>query len=515
MPAISPATMVNISMGIPDSQTFILGGSLANHHSFPLSEELTIKYQHSHQTTTFVLSDYFSQSICKSGAALVNTHSSLLLWQKNGALRKQQHQHSLGLVSELDEGDVKTALSNMPSLRSLLPLTQGSLTTGELQVTNEHNEVCAHAGVWTFESEQMPQQITFITLQNSSATPKVRKELRRYITLLNRTQYSQQNLKSNPASIYPLLVANYQQYKPRLSVHLAKKNTALQGASLVIHNYLCFMRHNEWGILADYDSEFLHDYRVSLRKIRTILSLFKGVYSAEQTTRLQHQLKQHMQATSALRDLDVYLIQRQQFYDLLPQDLQNGLTAVFEFFEQQRSQQYAKVIRYLRSCDYQTSSTKLVQLFAAARSPEPGPKANRTIGTYTTKLIDRRTKKLSGAARKLNSTSSAAELHQLRIQCKKLRYLVEFIQPTFSQKRFKKLLNELKTLQNLLGTFNDLIVQQKRLADLLTCSLSTDKKRQQEALKSLKKLILSLHQLQVEKHHQIICQLQKYNQSRI
>jgi CHAD domain-containing protein len=64
-------------------------------------------------------------------------------------------------------------------------------------------------------------------------------------------------------------------------------------------------------------------------------------------------------------------------------------------------------------------------------------------------------------------------LHALRIDCKKLRYLIEFFASLFPPKKVTRLVNQLKRLQDNLGDFNDLSVQQAYLLNIageLPCS---------------------------------------------
>ena len=58
------------------------------------------------------------------------------------------------------------------------------------------------------------------------------------------------------------------------------------------------------------------------------------------------------------------------------------------------------------------------------------------------------------------------KLHALRIECKKLRYLIEFFSSLFARKKINALIGQLKKLQNNLGDFNDLCVQEEYLLDI-------------------------------------------------
>jgi CHAD domain-containing protein len=62
-----------------------------------------------------------------------------------------------------------------------------------------------------------------------------------------------------------------------------------------------------------------------------------------------------------------------------------------------------------------------------------------------------------GAA--IDDDSPAEALHELRITCKKLRYLLEFFQSLYPPKRIGRLVKTLKSFQNVLGEFQDTEVQ--------------------------------------------------------
>ena len=57
-------------------------------------------------------------------------------------------------------------------------------------------------------------------------------------------------------------------------------------------------------------------------------------------------------------------------------------------------------------------------------------------------------------------------LHALRIECKKLRYLMEFFTSLFLRKKINVLIDQLKKLQDNLGDFNDLCVQEEYLLNI-------------------------------------------------
>ena len=91
-------------------------------------------------------------------------------------------------------------------------------------------------------------------------------------------------------------------------------------------------------------------------------------------------------------------------------------------------------------------------------------------GRVAAKAVRKALKKVLAHGRRANSETSNAELHELRIDCKKLRYLLEFFSSLFPPKAASQVVRQMKVLQDNLGTFVDLSLQmeflQKRLEAL-------------------------------------------------
>ena len=63
----------------------------------------------------------------------------------------------------------------------------------------------------------------------------------------------------------------------------------------------------------------------------------------------------------------------------------------------------------------------------------------------------------------IHDETPATALHELRIECKKLRYLMEFFRSLYDDGKIDRLIKALKQLQDNLGDFNDYEVQQGSL----------------------------------------------------
>ncbi len=221
------------------------------------------------------------------------------------------------------------------------------------------------------------------------------------------------------------------------------------------------IRALEPGVIAGVDPEFLHQYRVNLRRSRAIgesvLATARRSGNKKKATNnkvpgLKKQLKrlkQGAQATSDLRDLDVFL----ESLDTTPpplsprprRDLQRWLHARHHAHHEALCQQlndrdYAEAMldwqRYLASKSFQQAlgrlSSKRIEAVLAER-----------IATHDRDLAV------------ISSESDDEAFHDLRKCVKRIRYLAE-LEP----RRHRDFLAGLKRRQTLLGDFQDLCARQ-------------------------------------------------------
>jgi CHAD domain-containing protein len=91
------------------------------------------------------------------------------------------------------------------------------------------------------------------------------------------------------------------------------------------------------------------------------------------------------------------------------------------------------------------------------------PDAARPVNELAAERIWRIYRRVWKRARVIDKNAPADALHALRIECKKLRYLLEFFKSLFPPKEVSLLIQSLKQLQTRLGNFNDCEVQRLTL----------------------------------------------------
>ena len=92
------------------------------------------------------------------------------------------------------------------------------------------------------------------------------------------------------------------------------------------------------------------------------------------------------------------------------------------------------------------------------------------------KFIFKRFKQVLKRGQAIGEDTPDEALHNLRIDCKKLRYLLEFFASLFPKDKMDKLIGYMKKLQDNLGNFNDLSVQQQELLTYLNEVLSRSRR---------------------------------------
>ncbi len=253
------------------------------------------------------------------------------------------------------------------------------------------------------------------------------------------------------------------EYTLRPPFGLKSETPAREAVGRVVRSMLEIATGTVPGILSDLDTEFLHDYRICLRKIRSVLTLVKEVYPAEETLRMRQILGDLARQTNRLRDLDVYLLARDEYLELLPPGLRPALDEMFDDFSAERGIEVRRVISKLRAHSWSRLMGEIEECFSPKNPHPPSPASALPVGPLVFRCIYKRYRKIRVIATEIGVESSDDAVHQLRIQCKKLRYLMEFFAELIPREEVTALQKLLRRLQSRLGEFNDASVQQQSL----------------------------------------------------
>ena len=218
-------------------------------------------------------------------------------------------------------------------------------------------------------------------------------------------------------------------------------------------------------VLVGNDPDDIHDLRVATRRTRTLVGQVPGVFPREVTKPYRHGFKRIGIVTGDCRDLDVWL------------------DAIEEHREASKAEDaihldlLKNLISHTRDTAREGVRNELAQpwfpdLLGGWRAFLHAPRQVRSsvvslpLKTVATSRILKAHRRLIKHGRALPAMPSACQLHRLRIDGKKLRYLLEFFGHLFDANRCHALIADLKALQDVLSGINDREVQVEALAAL-------------------------------------------------
>jgi CHAD domain-containing protein len=228
------------------------------------------------------------------------------------------------------------------------------------------------------------------------------------------------------------------------------------------------MRINEANIEKDLDTEFLHDFRVAIRRTRSALGQIKYVFPTKTTDRFKKDFAFVGKLSNELRDLDVYLLYEDKYKGMVPPILRDDIDPLFDHLRKKRSKALQKVIRGLNAKKY----AKILKdwetfLNKSQRDSVTASNSKLPVIDLARNRIYKKYRNVVKVGSQVLENTEDEMLHVLRIHCKKLRYLMEFFSSLFPHKKINILIGQLKKLQDNLGDFNDLCVQREYLLNII------------------------------------------------
>lgn len=243
------------------------------------------------------------------------------------------------------------------------------------------------------------------------------------------------------------------------AVPLSRNMTARQALAAILDRLRDHVLDNEAGTRDQLDIEFLHDFRVAIRRARSLLRGTEGILDPAATAELASELQWLALLTSPVRDFDVHLEQ-------LGPSGDDGLDPLRHYMESRRDKAQAELIAALDSPRYRDLLEKWQEAAAVEADPADVPWADRKAGQAADHFIDRAFKRVIRRGEAITDDSPPEALHDLRKRAKELRYLLECFQTLYPQGPRTAAVKELKALQDNLGEFQDCQVQAAAIGEM-------------------------------------------------
>lgn len=359
-------------------------------------------------------------------------------------------------IAELGDNRLSQQLLPLLEMRALLPVVSLNLQLYQLNILNKDQKTVARLTIEEYEDLKHR-----LTLKPIKGYDKVTEKLTGF--LLNSMGLEKLNK--------PLLIAALKNqgrkpadYSSKLNLKLESNLPVHQAVKIIYATLLQAIKLNEQGTINAIDTEFLHDFRVAIRRTRAGLSQLKAALPADMTNRYSQHFAWLGQITGTPRDLDVYLLNFPAYQAALPPEMQVALLPLRDFLQRKQAVAQQELSKYLRSKKYLMPLIAWEQYLNLPAEKSITPEV---VELSVKQLADLRIRKVYQRVIKQGSViteqSPDTALHELRKTCKKLRYLIEFFQSLYPPAEIKALIKNLKELQELLGDFQDCAVQKLAL----------------------------------------------------
>ncbi len=225
------------------------------------------------------------------------------------------------------------------------------------------------------------------------------------------------------------------------------------------------MVKREAGTIDGSDIEELHDMRVAVRRMRAAVELFRPALPRKQAAWLRKDLRRIGRALGPARDCDVMLANLEAYRAAAPGRTQEAFDPLTRRWRKRRARARKAMLRYLASKRYRVSKRKIAACLEVADAPAAAPPSLPAVTEAAPRLLAARYERLLAYGPSLHG-ASIETLHDLRIDCKRLRYALEFLREILSAPAAAAI-EDVKRAQDHLGDLNDAYVAGESLRKLL------------------------------------------------
>ena len=355
------------------------------------------------------------------------------------------------MPAELPAGIVLDLVTRPAWIRALVPYATTEATTTTYAIRNKDGKTVARvhwtAGALTKPAEApLPPRVGIEVLRGyDPEARRVRKALTKNTPLTASDDSWFTVVRAQPA-LRPTVAQRFGM-RPDQAADFAVADALL--------GYLSEMDATVDGIVADIDSEYLHDFRVAVRRTRSVIKLLGDVLPEGLAERTAPEFRWLGDITTPTRDLDVYLLELDSLAATVTHP--DDLTAFGAYVAEKRAAAQQALASALRSPRY----TELVSAWRTALAgviAHPSH-TDKTASELAVERLHKMFRKCQKRAARITADSESELVHDLRKACKEMRYLMEVFKPLCDKDAFKSVIADFKELQDLLGEFQDGEVQ--------------------------------------------------------
>ena len=370
---------------------------------------------------------------------------------------------------DLPPGGLRDRVASCLAMRVLLPVALVRAAVTELRLVNEDGKTVVRLQLMRLSSE------SDAVVEPRTLWPRLRvlavKGYEEQADALCAAFADQHGWPDAPASPLEAAVAALGRepgdYSSKLDLTIRRGRMAIDAMRKVFLTLLDTLERNVDGARRNLDSEFLHDLRVATRRTRSALTQVKRVLPDAVVEDFKERFAWLGQITGPTRDLDVFLLELPTYRASLPHVMRADLDPLQRRIELDHAEQQARLAAALGGRRLRALLTDWRDALEADAFPgEPGWFADLPIERVASQRIWRIYKRVLKDGRAAVGHGEPTAMHELRKDCKKLRYLIEFFRSLYPDDDLQGIVKTLKKLLDNLGEFQDRQVQAEHLRAL-------------------------------------------------
>jgi CHAD domain-containing protein len=384
-----------------------------------------------------------------------------------------------GLAEDLPPGPVRDRILVLTSPRALLPIVKAASTVSVNRLLNADGKTVARLVVEEHVTVTAPTPTTAggttAELPPRLAVAEVRgypSQARKAAGLLASVPGVSHASQSVFIAALTALGRHPADYTSGVEAEITATMPASVAVARLLLRLLDTVELNVDGVLRDIDTEFLHDLRVAVRRTRSAIKLLGAVLPADLAEHFKAEFKWLGDVTTPVRDLDVHLLGFDALTEQLVAASPDDLEPLRAFLVRRRAREFRRLAAALRGPRFRAITDDWRKALLEIRDVD-GPRRRRpTAAVLARAATGKAFRRVAAQGDAITSDSPPESLHDLRKRAKELRYLLEFFAPLYDQVAYRKVLSDLKQLQDCLGEFQDSEVQRHEIRDLADAMLT-------------------------------------------
>ena len=386
-----------------------------------------------------------------------------------------------GLAQDLPPGPVRDRIVVLTSPRALLPIVRAVGSVSVTRLLNDDGKTVARLVADQLTVTAAPPGITGGTtaeLPLRLAITEVRGypgQARKAASLLAGVPGVSHASQSELIAALTTLGRHPADYSSGVETDITATMPGSVAVARLLLRLLDTVELNVDGVLRDIDTEFLHDFRVAVRRSRSAIKLLGEVLPAELAGHYATEFKWLGDVTTPIRDLDVHLLGFDSMAAQLAAASPADLEPLRAFLVRRRAREVRRLAAALRGPRFRAITDDWRKALLEIRDA-PGQASRRrrepTAAELARRTTERTFRRIAAQGAAITPTSPPQSLHDLRKRAKELRYLLEFFAPLHDPVAYRKVVGDLKQLQDCLGEYQDSEVQRAEIHALADAMLA-------------------------------------------